>query len=44
MKRTFEEEKRFITRETDNSYRIETGFVSNMKVAGAPLRGGVECV
>ena len=37
MKRTYEEEKRFITRETDTSYRIETGFVNNMKVARARL-------
>ena len=32
-KRTYEEERRFIQRETDTCFKIETGFVDNMKVA-----------
>jgi tRNA-splicing ligase RtcB len=33
-KRTYEEERRFIQRETDTLFKIETGFVENMKVGG----------
>ena len=32
-KRTYEEERRFIQRETDNLFKIDQGFVQNMRVA-----------
>lgn len=32
MKRSFEEEKKFIAREDGQRYRIDPGFVANMNV------------